>query len=317
MNRTTKTRVAAIQIEADLGNVDHNLEACERQADAAAAEGAEWIVLPEFFSTGVAFRPDLGQAAAGPTGAPTQLLADLARRHGAHVGGSTLVRDEDGHVRNAFLLAGPDGEIVGRHDKDLPTMWENALYVGGADPGRIDAGSLSVGVALCWELMRTQTVARLAGQVDLVLGGSGWWSIPDWPFMKGAETRNARRATNAPAVFARHVGAPVVHAAHAGEFSCPFPATPVTYRGHCEGGAQICDSQGKVVAFRGRDEGDGVVVADVVAGRSEGVPTGDRFWLQRRGAVAAVVWAYQNVHGRRVYDRLQKLSGDESMQVGA
>ena len=317
MNTTTRTRVAAVQIHADLGNVDHNLEACERQADRAAAEGAAWIALPEFFSTGVAFDTTLSQQAAPVDGAPARLLSDLARRHGVHVGGSALVRDDDGHVRNAFLLAGPDGEILGRHDKDLPTMWENALYVGGTDPGRIETDDLTVGVALCWELLRTQTVARLADQVDLVLGGSGWWSIPEWPFMAGAEARNARRATTAPAVFARHVGAPVVHAAHAGEFSCDFPATPVTYRGHCEGGAQICDADGTVLAFRGRDEGDGVVVADVEAGRSPGAPASDRFWLQRRGAIPALVWAYQNAHGRRVYDRLRAAAPDQAARVSA
>lgn len=317
MNPTTTTRVAAVQIQADLGNVDYNLELCERMADRAAADGAEWIVLPEFFSTGVAFKPDLNQTAAAPDGAPTQLLLALARRHGAHVGGSTLVRDDDGHVRNAFILAGPDGEILGRHDKDLPTMWENALYVGGTDAGRIEAGSMTVGVALCWELMRTQTAARLAGQVDLVVGGSGWWSIPEWPLMSGAERRNARRATTAPAVFARHVGAPVVHGAHAGEFTCPFPATPVTYRGHCEGGAQICDAEGNVLAFRGRDEGNGVVVADVEPTRSQGVPASDRFWLQRRGLVPALVWAYQNLHGRRVYDRLPAPALEGRIEAGA
>ena len=303
MNDTIKIRVAAVQIKADLGNVDHNLEACERQADRAAADGASWIALPEFFSTGVAYHTDLSRNAAAADGEPTKLLTNLARRHGVHVGGSTLVRDSDGHVRNAFLLAAPDGKLIGRHDKDIPTMWENALYVGGADEGRIETEELTVGVALCWELMRAQTVARLANRVDLVLGGSGWWSIPNWPFMKGAEVRNSRRATRAPAVFARQVGAPVVHAAHAGEFSCPFPLTPVTYRGHCEGGAQICDATGTVLDFKGREDGDTFAIADVVAVRSPGTAVTDRFWSQRRGAIAALVWAYQNPQGRRVYGR--------------
>jgi predicted amidohydrolase len=317
MNATTNQRVAAVQIAADLGNVDHNLEACERQADRAAAAGATWIALPEFFSTGVAFLPELTRTAPAADGAPAQLLVDLARRHGAHVGGSTLVRDEDGHVRNAFLLAAPDGTIVGRHDKDLPTMWESALYVGGTDAGRIETAGLTVGVALCWEMMRTQTVARLADQVDLVLGGSGWWSIPDWPFMGGAQVRNHARATGAPSVFARHVGAPVVHAAHAGEFTCAFPLTPVTYRGHCEGGAQVCDATGRVLDFKGRDAGDSFAIADVNAERSPGVPGSDRFWLQRRGAVAATVWSYQNRHGRRFYRRQLEAQSPSRAKVDA
>lgn len=315
MNATTTIRVAAVQIEADVGNVDHNLEACERQVNRAAVEGAAWIVLPEFFSTGVAFCPGLSRDAAPSDGAPTRLLRDLARRHGAHVGGSTLVRDQDGHVRNAFLLAGPNGRLLGRHDKDLPTMWENALYVGGDDSGRIETGSATVGVALCWELLRTQTVKRLAGQVDLVLGGSGWWSVPKWPSLAGAEIRNARRATQAPQVFARHVGAPVVHAAHAGPLSCRFPGTPLTYRGHFEGGAQVCDASGKVLAFRGRERGNSVAVADVETGRAAPAPTPGRFWLQRRGAVAAFAWAHQNRHGRRVYRRLSEPASREPVAV--
>lgn len=305
MNVSTKVRVAAVQIEADLGNTDHNLEACERQVDLAAARGAEWIALPEFFDTGIAFEADLYRNAESIDGAPTQFLMDLARRHGVHVGGSTLVRDPDDHVRNAFVLAAPDGSICGRHDKDLPTMWERAVYVGGTDPGRIDAGELTVGVALCWELLRTGTATRLANQVDLVMGGSGWWSIPNWPFMAAAEKRNARRATSAPSVFASYAGSPVVHGAHAGAFSCRLPATPLTYRGHCEGGAQICDADGGILAYLDREAGDGMVVADVMTRRSPGRATDDSFWLQPRGAIAALAWTYQRAHGRRFYDRLR------------
>ena len=180
-------RVAALQIEAEVGDLDANLELCEGHAEKAARAGAEWIVLPEFFSSGVAYRAELARNAPPADGLPTQLLRELARRHGIHVGGSTLVRDDDGQVRNAFFLAGPDGAIVGRHDKDIPTMWENALYIGGDDPGLFDTSGVTVGVALCWELMRTQTAERLAGRVDLVLSGSGWWT-------SGAPTYRAKAA---------------------------------------------------------------------------------------------------------------------------
>ena len=156
-------RAAAIQMAAQVADVDANLEAAERLADMAGAEGAECIVLPEFFTTGIGFVPGLADCALPPDGAATELLRSLARRHGALVGGSFLCRDDDGEVRNAFLLANHDGEIVGRHDKDLPTMWENAFYVGGSDDGVIAADDLTVGAAVCWELMRTQTVHRLRG----------------------------------------------------------------------------------------------------------------------------------------------------------
>ena len=300
-------RVAAVQLDAAVADVDANLEACERLGDEAGREGAEAIVLPEFFTTGVGFVQELADAALAPDGDATELLRSLARRHGALVGGSFLCRDADGEVRNAFLLVTPEGEVAGRHDKDLPTMWENALYVGGSagDDGVIEADGLSVGAAVCWELMRTQTVRRLAGRIDIALTGSGWWSFSqNWPLTDGLERANRGRAIKAAEEFALYVGAPVVHSAHCGELHCPMPWSPLRYRGRFEGGARVVDADGRVLAARDRERGQGVVIAEVEPGRRpphRSAP--DRFWLHDRGAVAAFAWNYQRLHGRPWYRR--------------
>jgi predicted amidohydrolase len=300
-------RAAAIQLETRLADVAANLDACERLASDAAAAGAEWIALPEFFTTGVAFDERLADAALAPDGAAWQLMRDLATRHGATVGGSFLCRDSDGHVRNAYLLAGPGGDLLGRHDKDLPTMWENAFYVGGepGDDGVIAAGGITAGVAVCWELMRSQTARRLRGRVDLVTGGSCWWSIPQLPpaaVMRRLEAANGRTASIVAERFARLVGAPVLHASHAGTFDCPMPGAPLRYRGFFEGGALVCDAAGRVLARRDRREGAGFALADVEPARATPLdPLPDRFWLHRRGSMGAAAWAFQRWHGRRWY----------------
>jgi len=74
-------RVAAIQLESVLGDIDANLAACEQLAEMAALEGAEWIILPEFFTTGMEFLPELAQHSLPPDGLATTLLSALARRH--------------------------------------------------------------------------------------------------------------------------------------------------------------------------------------------------------------------------------------------
>jgi predicted amidohydrolase len=300
-------RVAAVQLDVALADVPANLAASEALARAAARAGAEAIALPEFFTTGAAFVSDLAGAALAPDGAATAMLLAVAREEGVLVGGSFLCRDQDGEVRNAFFLAGPDG-LLGRHDKDLPTMWENALYVGGSDDGVIAAGDVSVGAAVCWEFMRSATARRLRGRVDLVMGGSNWWSVPQWPpaaYTRRAEAANAALAARAPSVFGRLVGAPVVHAAIAGAFSCRMPELPaVTYHGRFQGGAQIADAAGRVLARREGSEGSGYVIADVEARRTPPpaqVP--DRFWLHRRGALSTIAWNTQRVLGRRWYAR--------------
>ena len=62
------------------------------------------------------------------TGPATALLKRVAAEKRIWLGGSFLCRDADGEVRNAFFLAGPEGEVLGRHDKDMPTMWENSFF---------------------------------------------------------------------------------------------------------------------------------------------------------------------------------------------
>lgn len=297
-------RCAAIQLEAVPADVDANLATVERLVEDAVATGARTIALPEFFTTGIGFWPELADAALPVDGKATELLSALARRHQVLIGGSMLIRDPDGNVRNTYLLVTQDG-VAGRHDKDLPTMWENAFYVGGDDDGVIQAGDLTVGAAVCWELMRTQTVRRLRGRIDLAMTGSGWWSIPDWwprTIFRRMERRNAATARQAAASFAGFVGAPVLHAAHVGSLRCRMPWLPLGYAGRFEGGTMIVAADGTVLAAAG--DGEGVVVADVSVGRSapsSAVPEG--FWLHQRGALPAAAWHYQRVHGRRYYRR--------------
>lgn len=300
--------VGAVQLEVELGDIDHNLAECERLARAAAAEGAQLVALPEFFPTGVAFLPELSEKALPPDGAATGMMTRVAIETGTWVGGSFLCRDPDGEVRNAWLLAGPDGEVHGRHDKDRPTMWENAFYVGGDDDGLIEAGELTIGAAVCWEFMRTDTARRLAGKVDLVVGGSNWWSVPAWPpraVTRRMEASNARNALRAPGSFGRFVGAPVVHGAICGGAACAMPEFPaVTYRGHFQGGALISDAAGEILALRHRNDGSGFVVAEVEVGRNpaiEAIP--DRFWLHPRGPLPSVLWNTQRLLGKRWYER--------------
>jgi predicted amidohydrolase len=305
-------RVAAVQLEVALADVPANLAACESLVRDAARGGAEAVALPEFFTTGVALMPELADAALAPDGAATEMLLRLGREEGVLVGGSFLCRDADGEVRNAYLLAGPDG-LLGRHDKDLPTSWENALYVGGDDDGVIAAGELSVGAAVCWEFMRSGTARRLRGNVDLVMGGSNWWSIPQSPpaaYTRRAEAAHAANAARAPAVFGRYVGAPVVHAAMSGAFSCRIPLAGtfngpcLAYRGHFEGGAQIADADGRVLARRECAEGSGFVIADVEARRTaprDQIP--DRFWLHRRGMLGVIAWNLDRTFLPRWYAR--------------
>lgn len=78
----------------------------------------------------------------------------------------------------------------------------------------------------------------------------------------------------------------------------------MTHRGYFQGGAQIADAEGRVLARREGSEGSGYVIAEVEAARSEpSEPVPNRFWLHRRGVMGTVVWNTQRLLGRRWYKR--------------
>src|ERR1041384_490950 len=52
-------RVAAVQMTAVLANVEANLTKAERLVHLAFERGARWVVLPEFFTSAMAFHGDM------------------------------------------------------------------------------------------------------------------------------------------------------------------------------------------------------------------------------------------------------------------
>lgn len=308
MNNTIKA--AAIQMKAEPGDIQKNLEKAEKLIDEAASSGSSLIIVPEFFTSAMAFHPSLLVAALPLKGKAHGLLTTMARKHHAYVGGSFLA-SRQGDVYNTFVLAMPDGEAA-YHDKDQPTMWENCYYRAGDDDGILDTPLGPVGAAMCWELVRNRTVERLLGRVDLVVGGSCWWSIPQgWPpksFWEWHHRKNKKIMASTPATLARMLGVAVVHAAHAGEFKAHMPLMPgVPYSSHYLGETQIVDRSGVIISRMTREEGEGVITAEITPGRvtpSLGLSTS--FWIPDLPLLFRLVWAYQNYYGRRYYKKAKQ-----------
>jgi predicted amidohydrolase len=314
-------RVAAIQLHPKLADVSANLETAERLIREALAQRAEWIVLPEFFTSGLAYEsvhlPDAPQPLDGK---PMTLLKRLAREGHAAIGGGFLARDGR-DVFNTFVLALPSGDVF-THDKDFPTTsMESMLYAGGEDdefvkeiarkgvstnadiiPSRAAniksgvfrlPGGVSVGVAMCWEQVRYRTARRMRGQIDLVLTGSGWPA-------GGADPK----IQETPRRLARLVGAPVVHASIVGAVpSANGPDGSGTRTLQFSGESQIVDGNGKSIAIRHFAEGEGVLVGEVEPGRvmpSETIPDGT-FWTPEGPPDSATSWHTSGAAGRARY----------------
>ena len=275
-------RVAALQMTPKLGDAEANMEQAERLIREAQGQGAQWIVLPEMFTSAAAFHPNILGAIRPVEGSPAQMMTRLARRGESVIGGSFLA-SRNGEVYNSFLLVFPDGRIL-RHDKDHPTYWENCFYRGGRDDGVLTTPLGNVGSVLCWEFIRSRTMQRLHGRVRMVLGGSCWWTLSD-----DVDADNPLRSANlkmlrdAPVHCARMLGVPVVHGSHAGAFNGYFsPDLPdVPYDSTYLGEAMVVDAVGNVLSRRGAAEGAGVVLADITLPPqpTPSLPIPKRFWM--------------------------------------
>ena len=173
MTSSTKqnaVRVAVVQA----GAVPFDSEACvdkaTRLVGEAAGMGAKVIVFPEAFVTGypkglsyglvVGARDAAGReefrvyldAAIDVPGPLTQRLGEAAAAHGAYVVIGIIERD-GGTCYCTALFFGPDGALLGKHRKLMPTALERMIW-GFGDGSTLTAVASPygpIGAVICWE----------------------------------------------------------------------------------------------------------------------------------------------------------------------
>jgi predicted amidohydrolase len=302
MSRSIK--VAAVQLCAGVGTVAENLARAESLCHEAFRRGAQWVVLPEFFPSAMAFAPAMLSAWQPLESSALLLMRELARKYHGVVGGSFIAKSAS-DCFNSFLLVFPDGHYY-QHDKDIPTMWENCYYIGGSDDGVLETPAGSIGVAMCWELIRSQTARRLLGRVDAVVGGSCWWDLrlPVPAKYVDEQTSLLDMLKQAPSQLARRLGVPVVHASHAGEFTGLTPGNESTpYRSRYLGETQIVDATGEVLSRLTYEDGEGVITADIALGAVHdgraAIP--NAYWTSELPPMAQKAWDHVNAFGREYY----------------
>ncbi len=163
-------QVAVVQA----GSVPFDADACVDKAvwliaDAAAA-GAKVIVFPEAFVVGypkglgyglvVGARDAAGreefriylEAAIEVPGPLTQRLGEAAAAHGCHVVIGVIERDA-GTCYCTVLFFGPDGLLLGKHRKLMPTALERMIwgFGDGSTLTAVESPYGRIGAVICWE----------------------------------------------------------------------------------------------------------------------------------------------------------------------
>ena len=153
------------------GDVPANLERARQLVRAAIKQGAAWIVLPEFFTSGYGAGndPALIDAHRPVDGEPTRLLKELAKECGGAVGGSFLAQGGK-DTYNTFVLAplstvgfrpvADDSAAEGAAGAAVPNALQTGTFVALPGPG---VGGMSIASA--------NNIAGMVSEENWFVGG--------------------------------------------------------------------------------------------------------------------------------------------------
>ncbi len=298
-------KVAAVQLNAEFSQVGKNLHRCENQVRQAALEGAGLVLLPEFFTSAIGFSEKMLKVCSQSKNVERQLKRWSAE-YNVIVGGS-YIHFDGSNAYNLFQLVFPNGETY-QYKKDLPTQFENCYFTAGDEDNMLSTPIGNIGVALCWEMIRYDTLARLSGKVDIILAGSCWWDLPQDspPEREPLRRYNQNLALQTPVVLAKLLGTTVIHASHCGKVTAVnFPDGDKTQTRQLVGAAQIIDTNGEILARRQFDEGEGIVFAKIPIDGSKrsGVRVfPNRYWIPDLPESYLTAWETINPKAKIYYE---------------
>ncbi|MCA9041856.1 MAG: carbon-nitrogen hydrolase family protein [Planctomycetaceae bacterium] len=176
-------KIAGVQMDVQLGEVDHNLRAIMEALEETARAGAHLTLFPECALSGYCFDSKaeavpFAQTIPGPA---TDRLAETCNRQNCYVVlGMLELEGED--LYNSAVLIGPEG-VIGKYRKvHLPYLGIDRYTSPGKDPYQVySAGDLRIGMQICYDASFPEATRCLA------LLGADLVVLPtNWP--PGAET---------------------------------------------------------------------------------------------------------------------------------
>ncbi|HEY6058923.1 MAG TPA: nitrilase-related carbon-nitrogen hydrolase [Candidatus Limnocylindrales bacterium] len=163
-------RASVVQAASVAFDREASLERVAELSARAAADGARLVVFPEAFVAGYPKRADFGArvgsrsadgrewfrryhaSAVDVPGPATERLAATARRLAIHLVVGVIERD-GGTLYCTALFLGPDGRLLGKHRKLVPTAMERLIWGSGdgSTIGVMDTPIGRLGAVICWE----------------------------------------------------------------------------------------------------------------------------------------------------------------------
>src|SRR5262249_18103345 len=147
---STTLRIAVIQMKSLDHDIDGNLKQATTYANKAAAQGAKFVLFPEFMATGSYLSFDTWDSAEPSQGKSVQWLKATSRR--LHIWlGTSFLEASGADFYDTFVLTTPSGDEAGRVRKQIPAGPEAYFFRGEVGSHVISTATGKIGVGICAE----------------------------------------------------------------------------------------------------------------------------------------------------------------------
>lgn len=253
-----RVRVAAAQFATGT-DLDENLATCLRMLDAAAAEGAELVVMPEFCNH-LSVYEDQDHCRSVAVSLDGPWLGALARRsaeHGVYASLTVTVPRDGGRVTATNVLVDPHGKVAATADKQMLMGNERAHLSAGSEVSPVaDTAFGPVGLYSCMDGVTFEVPRTFAVRGARLLLNS----LNSFALDEARLHIPVRAVENGVYVVAANKVGPLLPAEQMPEFSQALGVPPEALNG--AGESQVVAPDGTVMAMAPR-HGEEVVVADL------------------------------------------------------
>jgi len=159
-------RIAAVQLQSNLGDIEGNLKRATPLIEQAARQGAQIVALPELAASGYSLSALVWQAAETREGLTFHWLREISAKLGIYVGiGFVEVQGKDFY--NSYAFGAPDGCIAGVVRKSNPEL---NIFKPCQGPHVINTPIANIGIGICADNLFIANLIRMQQySADLLL----------------------------------------------------------------------------------------------------------------------------------------------------
>lgn len=173
----SKTRIACVQMDVELGNVAANRDRIVERIRQSAERGSQLVIFPECALTGYCFESleEAAQFAENLDGHSSETIANVCRETGAYAVVGFIEKDGQSFY-NAAMLVGPDGLIGSYRKVHLPFLGVDRFLAPG-DKGfalfELPFGKIGINICYDASFPEAARALKLLG-AELILLPTNW-----------------------------------------------------------------------------------------------------------------------------------------------